>query len=52
LIAISPQRYPDTNTEGAQALIQWMTSEKASKLIESYGVEQYGEQLFFVIPVE
>ena len=52
LIAISPQRFSDTNYEGAQAFIEWMTSEKASKMIESYGVEQYGEQLFFVIPVE
>jgi tungstate transport system substrate-binding protein len=52
LIAISPKRFADTNYEGAQAFIKWMTSEKASKMIESYGVEQYGEQLFFVIPVE
>jgi len=48
MIAIKPERYPDTNYEGAQAFIAWMTSEKALKLIAEYGVEEYGEQLFFV----
>ena len=33
---------------GSWAFIAWMTSEKALKLIAEYGVEEYGEQLFFV----
>ncbi len=47
MIAITPERYADTNYAGAQAFIEWMTSDKASELIASYGVEEYGEQLFF-----
>lgn len=37
------------NTEGAQALIDWLLSEEASNLIKQYGVEEYGEQLFFLL---
>ena len=48
MIAITPERWPDTNYEGAQAFIKWMTSDKALKLIAEYGVDKYGEQLFFI----
>ena len=34
---------------GANAFIEWMTSEKASKLIADYGVEEYGEPLFYLL---
>ena len=37
------------NTEGAQALIDWLLGEEAAKLIEEYGKEEYGEQLFFLL---
>ena len=37
------------NTEGANALIDWLLSDEAAALIEQYGVEQYGEQLFFLL---
>jgi len=49
LIAISPQRWEDTNYAGAQAFIEWMTSEKALDLIDEFGVAEYGEGLFFSI---
>ena len=49
MIAISPEAWPDTNIEGANAFIAWMTSPEASELIKAYGVEQYGEPLFFLI---
>ena len=49
MIAVTPERWPDTNYAGAEAFITWMTSEKALDLIDSYGVEEYGEQLFFTI---
>ena len=35
------------NTVGAQALIEWMLSE-ASELIAGYGVEEYGDTLFYL----
>lgn len=34
------------NTEGANALMEWLQGEEASALIEKYGIEEYGEQLF------
>lgn len=49
MIAVTPERWPDTNLDGALAFIDWMTSEKALDLIDGYGVEAYGEQLFFSI---
>lgn len=49
MIAVTPARYPDTNSDGALAFINWMTSAKASDLISKYGVDQYGEQLFFIL---
>ena len=37
------------NTEGANALIEWLQSDEAAELIAKYGVEEYGEQLFFLL---
>ena len=34
------------NTEGANALMEWLQGDEASALIEKYGIDQYGEQLF------
>ena len=49
MIAISPEKWPDTNIEGANAFIAWMTGEEASKLIADYGVAEYGEPLFYLL---
>ncbi len=37
------------NTEGANALIDWMQSDEAAQLISDYGKSPYGEQLFYNI---
>ena len=47
-ISISTDKWPDTNIEGANTFIDWMKSDKAKKMISSYGVDEYGEQLFWV----
>lgn len=47
MLALSTDKWPETNTDGTQAFIDWMTSEKATKLINEFGVVEYGEQLFF-----
>lgn len=47
MLAISPEKWPDTNYAGAEAFIEWMQSEEATELINKYGVEEYGEQLFY-----
>jgi tungstate transport system substrate-binding protein len=49
MLAISPNKWPDTNYNGAMAFINWMTSDKAKDLISKYGVDKYGESLFYVI---
>ena len=37
------------NTEGANALIEWLLGDEASALIKEYGKDKYGEALFFLI---
>ncbi len=49
MIAINPAKWPDTNSEGAKAFIDWMTGAEAAKLIAEYGVAEYGEPLFYLI---
>jgi tungstate transport system substrate-binding protein len=38
IIAVNPKRYPDTNYTGAQALIDWMTSESGQSLIGEFEI--------------
>ena len=38
IIAVNPARYPDINSAGAQALIDWITSPDGQRMIGSYTV--------------
>ena len=49
MLIVSADKWPDTNTEGAQAFVDWMQSDKAKELINAYGTQEFGEQLFFTI---
>lgn len=49
MLIVSTEKWPDTNTEGAQAFVDWMLSDDAKDLISAYGSEEYGQQLFFNI---
>ena len=49
LIECNPETLDSLNTEGSKALIEWMLGDEASELIKAYGVEKYGEPLFFLI---
>jgi len=49
IIAITPERWEDTNYDGAMAFLDWMTSAKALDLIDEFGKAEYGEGLFFSI---
>ena len=49
MIAVSPDKWPDTNIDGANAFITWMTGDEAKKMISEYGVEEYGEPLFYLM---
>lgn len=49
VIECNPEKLEGINTEGAKALIEWLTGDEASALIAKYGEEQYGEALFYLI---
>lgn len=49
VIECNPEKLDDINTEGAKALIEWLTGDEASELIAKYGEEQYGSALFYLI---
>ena len=45
IIAVNPKRHPDINADGANALIEWITSAEGRARID--GFRANGEQLFF-----
>ena len=49
LIAVNPDAIDGLNTDGANALIDWMLGEEASALIADYGVAEYGTALFYLL---
>lgn len=49
VIECNPEKLEGINTEGAKALIEWLTGDEASVLISEYGKVQYGEALFYLI---
>ncbi|MBP1918878.1 substrate-binding domain-containing protein [Youngiibacter multivorans] len=48
VIAVNPDKHPDTNTEAVDIFIEWLTSDKILDLIEGYGKDKYGEGLFLI----
>lgn len=46
IIAVNPEKYPDTNITAANAFIDWIVSEKVQKQIAMFGVGKYGQSLF------
>lgn len=47
VIVVNPEKWPKVNVEGAQAFAEFLVSEETQKFIEEFGVEQYGQPLFF-----
>ena len=47
VIAVNPEKYPDVNYAAATTFIEWICSPEVQDLIGQYGVEEYGEPLFF-----
>jgi tungstate transport system substrate-binding protein len=47
VITVNPEMWPNINLEGAKAFADFITSAEGQKIIEEFGVEQYGEPLFF-----
>jgi tungstate transport system substrate-binding protein len=47
VMIINPEKYPDLNHDGARAFEDFMLSRKAQEFLNVYGVEEYGQQLFY-----
>lgn len=48
LLAVSPVRFPAVNHALATQFIAWMTSAEGQKLIAEFGVDQFGQPLFYL----
>lgn len=48
VIVVNPEKVDGTNIKNANKFQEWMLGDKAKELISEYGVEEYGQQLFFI----
>jgi len=47
IIAVNPDKHPKVNYEGAMKLIDFITSKEVQEIIKNFGIEEYGQPLFF-----
>jgi len=47
LIPVNPEKFPNINAEGARKFVEWLVSEEGQRIVKEFGVDQYGEPLFF-----
>jgi tungstate transport system substrate-binding protein len=47
VITVNPAKFQRTNSAGANAFADYLVSADAQKLIASFGVDRFGQQLFF-----
>ncbi|MBE6507540.1 MAG: tungsten ABC transporter permease [Methanocorpusculum parvum] len=47
IIPCNPEKMPKVDAEGAEQFINWLVSDEAQEIIANFGVEEYGEPLFF-----
>ncbi|MEW6569233.1 MAG: substrate-binding domain-containing protein [Chloroflexota bacterium] len=47
VIPVNPQRHPGTNADLAQKFVDWLTSFATQEAIGRFGLEQYGQPLFY-----
>jgi tungstate transport system substrate-binding protein len=47
VIAVNPAKFPKVNAAGARAFMDWLVSAEGQGLIKTFGVDVYGEPLFF-----
>lgn len=44
---VNPEKWPDVNHEGAKAFNQFCVSPQAQEFLDEFGVEEYGQPLFY-----
>ncbi len=47
VITVNPQKWPAVNSAGADAFVRFILSDQAQKKIAEFGIQQFGEPLFF-----
>jgi len=47
VMQVNPEKYPKVNAEGAKAFVEFPVSPETQKLIGEFGVDKYGQPLFF-----
>ena len=47
VIRMDPARFPRVSTQTTIAFVDWLVSDRAQQLIQSFGRDRYGESLFF-----
>ena len=47
VITVSPTKFPKVNSAGANAFADYLVNAETQKLIASFGVDKFGQQLFF-----
>lgn len=47
VLTVNPEKFQQVNAEGAKAFTDFITSSQGQQIIAEFGVEQYGEPLFF-----
>jgi len=47
VITVNPAKLPNINLEGAKAFTEFITSDEGQKIIADFGVDKYGQPLFF-----
>jgi tungstate transport system substrate-binding protein len=52
VMLINPARHPRVNAEGARAFYVWLLGDEARRLIARYGVQQFGQPLFILNPLQ
>ncbi len=47
VITVDPHKFPNVNAAGANAFADYMVSAETQRFIAAFGVDKYGEPLFF-----
>jgi tungstate transport system substrate-binding protein len=47
VIAVNPAKFPNVNADGTKAFMDWLVDSEAQGIIKAFGVDAYGEPLFF-----
>jgi tungstate transport system substrate-binding protein len=47
VMEVNPEKWPDVNSQGAQAFSDFVTGTEAQEFLLEFGVDRFGQQLFF-----